>query len=120
MGHYLKKICYLTVVCISIFIIKNYECYASPKNNTIEQPATNADCSKLKNFQCQKCETLVRKDKSPTSGGCPKGGNHNWKDLGTVGNDSYLCKKCSTLVKSKAIPTSYGCPNGGNHSWKKL
>jgi len=74
----------------------------------------------MKNYQCSKCATHIKKDSTPSYGGCPKGGNHDWKDLGTVGNDNYQCKKCALLVQSKSTPSYGGCPSGGNHDWKKL
>ena len=44
-------------------------------------------------YQCKKCETLVKKDSSPSSLACPKGSMHDWKKLGEVGDKDYLCKK---------------------------
>lgn len=85
------------------------ECTAPPKN-----------LSTIKNYLCLKCEILVKKDTIPSYSACPKGGNHNWKDLGFYGDNQFLCKKCSLLLKSKSMPNCAGCPKGGNHEWKKL
>ena len=74
----------------------------------------------LKNYQCSKCGTLVKKDGTPNTSGCPSGGSHSWKKLGDVGDIPYQCSKCGTLVNSKGTPESSGCPSGGSHSWKKL
>ncbi|MFN4075518.1 hypothetical protein EIZ47_10860 [Chryseobacterium lacus] len=71
-------------------------------------------------YQCKKCETLVKKDSSPSSLGCPKGSMHDWKKLGEVGDKDYLCKKCGTHIQTKSSPSSLGCPQGSMHDWKKL
>jgi DNA-directed RNA polymerase subunit RPC12/RpoP len=74
----------------------------------------------MKNFLCAKCSTLIQKDSTPNSTGCPKGNSHSWYTLGDVGEKNYQCKKCSITVKSKNTPTSVGCPSGGSHSWISL
>lgn len=94
--------------------------WAVSKNDEIRQSVVNVTNSTLKNYQCIKCEVCVKKDKYPSFSGCPEGGNHNWKDLGTYGDNQFLCKKCSLLLKSKSMPNCAGCPKGGNHEWKKL
>lgn len=75
---------------------------------------------KMKNYMCHKCNTLLQKNSSPNSSGCPGGGYHQWTDLGETGTDNYQCKKCGNLVQSKRSPSSSHCPDGGSHSWTKL
>lgn len=74
----------------------------------------------MRNYQCAKCGVSIKSNTSPSPSGCPKGGFHQWFDLGEVGNDNYQCKKCGTLVQSKSHPSPSGCPNGGFHQWNKL
>ncbi len=74
----------------------------------------------MKNYKCDKCDTLIQKNNTPSSIGCPNGGNHRWRNLSNVGDRNYQCKKCSILIKSDSLPTSLGCSSGGNHSWSKL
>jgi predicted nucleic acid-binding Zn-ribbon protein len=71
-------------------------------------------------FQCTKCETLIKKDSSPNSSGCPSGHFHDWKKLAEIGDTNYQCKKCGTTIQAKASPSSSGCPSGHFHDWKKL
>ena len=71
-------------------------------------------------YQCKKCETLIKKDSSPSSIGCPKGSLHDWKKLAEVGDINYQCKKCGATIQAKANPSSIGCPNASLHDWKKL
>jgi len=74
----------------------------------------------MKNYQCKKCATHLTSQSRPSGLNCPAGGNHQWTDLGAVGNDNYQCKKCSLLVKSKIRPSGLNCPSGGSHQWSKL
>ncbi|MCQ2307416.1 MAG: hypothetical protein MJ000_07625 [Bacteroidales bacterium] len=74
----------------------------------------------MKNYQCKKCGTLIQSEKTPSSFNCPKGGMHQWQDLGEVGTDTYQCKKCGLIVNSKKTPSSFGCTSGGMHQWNKL
>lgn len=71
-------------------------------------------------FQCRECETLIKKDSSPSSLGCPKGHHHDWKKLAEVGDTNYQCRECGTTIQANASPSSLGCPSGGHHNWKKL
>ena len=74
----------------------------------------------MKNYLCKKCYTHIENSSFPSIGGCPKGGHHEWVDLGEVGNINYQCKKCALLVQSKSLPSIGGCSSGGHHEWKKL
>ena len=74
----------------------------------------------MKNYQCKKCRTALKSERQPSSLNCPKGGSHQWHDLGEVGTVTYQCKKCGLLLKSKNQPSSLNCPNGGSHQWNKL
>ena len=74
----------------------------------------------MKNWQCKKCGTHIKIEGTPNYGGCPKGGNHDWSNIGDVGDLNYQCKKCALLVQTKSTPNYGGCPSGGNHDWKKL
>lgn len=74
----------------------------------------------MKNFQCKKCATALQSERMPSSFNCPKGGMHQWTDLGEVGLNNYQCKKCGLLLKSKNTPSSFNCPSGGMHQWTKL
>ena len=71
-------------------------------------------------YQCRKCTTTVKKDSSPSNGGCPEGSFHDWKKLAEVGSTNYLCKKCGTSIQTKSSPSNGGCPEGSFHDWKKL
>ena len=106
--------------CFIILTAQDCLSRAALKNDETKQSVVNATNSGLKNYLCIKCETLVKKDKYPSFSGCPKGGNHNWKNLGTYGDNQFLCKRCSVFLKSKYIPNCAGCPKAGNHEWKKL
>ena len=44
----------------------------------------------IKNYFCKLCSTLVQKDSSPNTSGCPSGSHHNWRDLGEIGPEVYL------------------------------
>ena len=35
----------------------------------------------LKNYQCSKCATVVKTDRSPSSLNCRAGGSHQWNKL---------------------------------------
>ena len=74
----------------------------------------------MKNYQCTKCSVSVKGDSTPNYAGCPKGGHHQWTDLGEVGIANYQCKKCGILVQSKSTPNYAGCPSSGHHQWNKL
>jgi len=74
----------------------------------------------MRNYQCQKCSTLLQSNTKPSSSHCPSGNNHLWIDLGECGDKNYQCRKCGTLVKSKSNPSSSHCPLGNNHAWTKL
>ena len=71
-------------------------------------------------FQCKKCETLIKKDSSPSSSSCPKGSFHEWHKLAEVGDTNFQCKKCAATIQAKSSPSSSGCPRGSFHDWKKL
>jgi len=73
-----------------------------------------------RNYLCKKCVSLVCMRKSPAYTKCPKGGVHEWTDLGECGANPYQCAKCATLVRSKKTPSYTSCPSGGVHDWKKL
>jgi DNA-directed RNA polymerase subunit RPC12/RpoP len=74
----------------------------------------------MKNYQCKKCRTLIKKDSSPATVNCPEGGFHQWTNLGDVGPNNYQCRKCSALVETKNTPSTVNCPDGGFHQWTKL
>lgn len=74
----------------------------------------------MKNYQCKKCGTHITNDKTPSVLNCPKGGHHQWTDLGEVGTTNYQCKKCGLLLKSKNTPSVLNCLSGGHHQWTKL
>ena len=74
----------------------------------------------MRNYLCKKCATLVKSLKKPISFDCRSGGNHQWTDLGEVGDNNYQCQKCGLLLKSKKKPISFNCPSGGNHQWTQL
>lgn len=74
----------------------------------------------MKNYQCKKCATHIKSSSRPITFNCPSGANHQWTDLGTIGNDNYQCKKCAVVVQTKSHPSSFGCPAGSNHQWTKL
>ena len=52
-------------------------------------------------FQCKKCVTLIKKDSSPSSSGCPKGSLHDWHKLAEVGDTNFQCKKMWNSNPSK-------------------
>ena len=74
----------------------------------------------MKNYCCSKCGTHIKNASSPNTSGCPKGGYHQWVDLGAVGDSNYQCKKCGLLVQSKSSPNTSGCTSGGYHQWTKM
>lgn len=74
----------------------------------------------MKNYQCNKCGTIIQSDSTPSSSGCPKSSSHSWHNLGKTGDENYQCKKCGTVVKSNTTPSSSGCSNSSSHSWSKL
>ncbi len=74
----------------------------------------------MKNFICSKCFVLVKQEKMPSSFNCGEGGQHQWKDMGEVGDTNYQCKKCSKILQSKKAPVSFNCSAGGQHQWKKM
>ena len=83
--------------------------------------------AKMKVFICSKCGTVVEKDLTPSSVGCPKGGSHSWHVLSYDGSltpkpglHPYQCRNCGTLIYSKTTPSSVGCLSGGSHSWIRL
>jgi DNA-directed RNA polymerase subunit RPC12/RpoP len=86
----------------------------------LQRVSANLIFNSMKNYQCEKCETLVQSEKMPSAFRCPAGGTHHWNDLGEVGTDNYQCKKCGTLVTSKRMPSAFRCPAGGTHQWHKL
>ncbi|MBQ6534692.1 MAG: hypothetical protein IJI37_05930 [Opitutales bacterium] len=73
-----------------------------------------------RNYLCKKCASHVCMKSMPASAKCPKGGIHQWHDLGECGTLIYQCAKCSTIVGSKRIPNYAACPSGGLHDWKRL
>jgi len=73
----------------------------------------------LRNYQCNKCGTVIQANATPNTSGCPKG-SHHWSNLGEVGDKNYQCKKCGTVVKANATPNTSGCPSSSSHSWSKL
>ena len=74
----------------------------------------------IKWFQCQKCNTLIKQDSTPSSLHCSAGSTHSWHNLGELGSFNYQCKKCGTTVQCKNLPSSLYCPTGATHSWHKL
>lgn len=74
----------------------------------------------MKNFQCQKCGTVIKSNGQPNSSGCPEGSLHKWFNLGEVGGRNYQCRKCGIQVQSDGTPNSSGCPSGSLHQWNKL
>lgn len=76
----------------------------------------------MKNFECRKgCSTTLQSENTPNGGTCPKGGSHNWSDLGRVGMNNYECRKgCGAHLKSESTPNGGTCPKGGSHNWSKL
>jgi len=79
----------------------------------------------MNNYQCTACGLLVKHSGKPTGlGGCSKSGsgNHQWKDLGAVGNDAYRCTACNTTIYSDGRPNTLGgcdASGSGNHQWEK-
>jgi DNA-directed RNA polymerase subunit RPC12/RpoP len=72
-------------------------------------------------YQCSKCATLVKNNRSPDSAGCPEDdGKHNWRKLAEFGDTNYQCAKCGTTIQAKTAPYSAGCPKGRAHEWKQL
>jgi predicted Zn-ribbon and HTH transcriptional regulator len=74
----------------------------------------------MKNYQCNKCGTVIQANSLPNVSGCPKSSSHNWHNLGETGDKNYQCKKCETTVKANSLPNVSGCPNSSSHSWSKL
>lgn len=74
----------------------------------------------MRNYFCKNCRTVIRNAVKPSVFNCPKGGQHQWSDLGEVGATPYQCKKCGILVESKPQPSPYDCPESGTHQWSKL
>jgi len=74
----------------------------------------------MKNYLCSKCSTSLQSEKSPAVVNCPKGGHHQWSDLGETGPNNYQCRKCGLLLKSKNSPGVVNCSSGGHHQWSKL
>jgi len=77
----------------------------------------------MNNFHCKACGLLVKHNGRPT-GHCDKSGsgNHDWKDLGEVGDTTYKCKACGLMVDSDTRPNNGYCEDSGskNHQWEKL
>ena len=78
-------------------------------------------------FICSKCGTVVEKDSTPSSTGCPKSSSHSWYIVTYNGSlttkpglNPYQCSKCGITIYSNTTPSSLGCPSGGSHSWRKL
>jgi len=71
-------------------------------------------------YLCKNCSTLIKKDSSPSSFDCPKGGHHSWNNLGKVGSTNYQCSQCGTTIQVDSTPSSFDCPSGGHHRWNKL
>lgn len=41
--------------------------------------------SSIKNYQCCKCATLVKSERTPSTLNCRADGSHQWHELGEVG-----------------------------------
>ena len=41
----------------------------------------------IKNYQCGKCDTLVKSERTPSTINCRVGGSHQWYELGEVGQE---------------------------------
>lgn len=74
----------------------------------------------IKNYQCGKCATIVKSERTPSTLNCRAGSSHQWYNLGEVGQVNYSCKKCGTLLESKRTPSTLGCPAKGSHQWNHL
>lgn len=107
-------------LCFTIWGAQACFVFGVSNNKEINESDNISAFSHLKNFQCKKCETLLRSKCIPSVFNCPSGGHHTWTDLGEVGENAYQCKKCSTLVRSKSTPSSFNCPSDGMHDWHKL
>ena len=74
----------------------------------------------LRNYQCSKCATLVKSERTPSTLNCRADGSHQWHELVEVGQENYNCKKCGTLLENKRSPSTLGCPAKGSHQWNHL
>ncbi|GMO34629.1 MAG: hypothetical protein Ta2B_15060 [Termitinemataceae bacterium] len=74
----------------------------------------------IRNYQCNKCGTVVKSKSTPSAQGCPSATFHNWCSLGAIGDISYQCNKCGTVVQAQSTPSAQGCPNDTFHNWTKL
>ena len=74
-------------------------------------------------YQCNRCDTLIKKDSTPSTSGCSKAGNHchSWTKLGEIGDINYQCVKCGTTIQCRSTPSTSGCSSSNHcHSWQKL
>ena len=76
----------------------------------------------MKNYECKVCGTVIQSSTTP-HGRCEQSNskNHQWQELGEVGEINYQCKTCGLLIKSNKTPHGY-CEqsNSKNHQWQKL
>ena len=71
------------------------------------------------NWCCGRCCKLYR-GSFPSSGNCPDGFRHDWRNLGEVGEDQYDCELCGITVFSKNKPEGGVCPQNNfstRHEW---
>lgn len=71
-------------------------------------------------YQCKHCDTLIKKDSSPSNAGCLKKNSHSWTKLAELGSTNYQCRKCGTTIQASGTPISAGCSAASSHSWTKL
>lgn len=71
-------------------------------------------------YQCRKCDTLIKKDSTPSTSGCTKASFHSWTKLGEIGDINYQCRKCGITIQCKSTPSTSGCSAASFHSWQKL
>lgn len=77
---------------------------------------------KESNCYCVKCGAVdrTRNNAYPVSG-CPNNApwqEHDWRDIGPVGNTPYVCTYCGARVNSDGEPKNCECiRNKAGHNW---
>lgn len=74
----------------------------------------------LKWYSCQKCKTIIKKDKHPSAIGCTIDSFHWWIELGVIGKRNYQCSHCGITIQTKGIPFNVGCSASLFHTWIQL